>query len=386
MKPSTMRLAEFIEQEHDKIVDEWVAFAATLLPWAKDKDEQDLRDHISELLAAVVRDMKTPQTRHEQAEKSKGRSTTAEVVGDLSNTGKKHALERFQTGLKLDQLVAEYRAIRASVLRLWAKAHGDPQSDMTRFNEAIDEALTESTNWYSKELKYTRERFLAILGHDLRNPLYGIIMGAQLLTESQSSLSDRQLRVATVILNTAGRMERLVADLLDFTRTRLGAGIPITTKPMTLTPVCEQVISEFETTDPGHSSRFEAFGDLDGEWDHDRLEQVISNLVGNAMQYAGDDGRVRVVAHGQGDEVVLRVHNGGTPIPANALNWIFEPMVRQPTSDPTTNRTGLGLGLYIAREIVTAHGGTIRVTSTEQDGTTFTMKLPRYPRTAFNDL
>lgn len=375
-----MRLTEFIEREQSKIIEEWVAFAATLLPWAKGMDEKDLRDHAVELLAAVVSDMKSPQSSAEQAEKSKGRSVEAAAEGDLASVGHMHAAERWKTGFKLDELVSEYRALRASILRLWAKAQGEDQVDMTRFNEAIDESLTEATNWYSEELSRTREQFLAILGHDLRNPLSAIVMGAQLLTKSESSIDDRQLRVATRILNSAVRMERMISDLLDLTRTRLGEGIPVTPQPMNLTPVCHQVVSEFEAIHPGRQVRYESHGDLHGEWDSDRLQQVISNLVANAFQYGGDDGRVTVVAQEHGDEVVLRVHNEGEPIPANALKRIFEPMVRQPPRDGADkNSTGLGLGLYIVREIVAAHGGTIGVTSTEQDGTAFTVKLPRHP-------
>lgn len=374
-----MRLTEFIEREHKKIIEEWVAFAASLLPWARGMDEKDLRDHAVELLAAVVRDMQSPQSSAEQSEKSKGRAVEGEAGGALAVVGQQHASDRLKTGFKLDELVSEYRALRASVLRLWAEAQGEKHSEMTRFNEAIDESLTEATNWYSKELNRTREQFLAILGHDLRNPLGAIVMGAQLLTKSERSIDDKQLRIATRILNSAGRMERMVNDLLDLTRTRLGGGIPVTPKHMDLTPVCHQVMSEFEATHPGSRLRFESEGDLHGEWDSDRLQQVISNLVANALQYGGDDGRVSVVAQAHGDEVVLRVHNGGEPIPENALLSIFEPMVRQPTRDGSDmNRTGMGLGLYIAREIVTAHGGTIGVTSNEQDETTFTVNLPRH--------
>lgn len=377
-----MRLAEFIEQEHDEIIEEWVAFAATLLPWAKDMDDKDLRDHAEELLAAVVGDMKSPQSSAEQAEKSKGRPVEGAAEGDISKVGRLHAAERLETGFKLQELVSEYRALRASVLRLWAKAQGESeaQSDMTRFNEAIDESLAEATSWYSEEQNRTREQFLAILGHDLRTPLSAIVMGAQVLTKSENSIDDKELRVAKRILTSARRMERLLSGLLELTRTRLGTSIPVTPKPMKLTSVCLQVVSEFDAIHPGHDLRFESNGDLSGEWDSDRLQQVISNLVANAMQYASDDGLVSVVAHAHGEEVVLRVHNEGEPIPADALKRIFEPMVRLPTQDGSNkNRTGLGLGLYIAREIVTAHGGTISATSTEQDGTAFTVKLPRHP-------
>lgn len=374
-----MRLTEFIEHERDKILDEWVAFAATLLPWAKGMTESELRDHAAELLVAVVYDMKTPQSRAEQSEKSKGRDVEEAEEGDLASVGHAHASERLKSGFKLEELVSEYRALRASVLRLWAEAHGEKQAEMTRFNEAIDESLTEATTWYAEELDRTREQFLAILGHDLRNPLSAIVLGAQLLTNSESTLDDTQLRVVTRIRNSAGRMERMVYDLLDLTRTRLGSGIPVTPKRMNLTLVCHQVISEFEAVHPGHHVRFESQGDLHGEWDSDRLHQVVSNLVANALQYGGDEGCVSVVAEEHGEEVALRVHNQGEHIPDDALEKIFEPMVRYAAQNGSNrNSTGMGLGLYIVKEIVTAHGGTIGVTSTEKDGTSFTVMLPRH--------
>lgn len=148
---------------------------------------------------------------------------------------------------------------------------------------------------------------------------------------------------------------------------------------MDLTPVCRQVLAELEAIHPDSRLQFESKGDLHGEWDSDRLTQVISNLVANALQHGGEDGAVSVVAEEQGEEVVLRVHNEGPRIPENPMKKIFEPMVREPTQKRGANATGLGLGLFIAREIVTAHGGTIGVTSTAKEGTTFTVQIPRHP-------
>src|SRR5688572_29094153 len=175
-----MRLSEFIEQHREKIIEEWVAFARTLLPWSKGMSDKGLRDHAEELLTAVITDMESPQSSHEQAEKSKGRA----AEGALGTVGHKHATERLKTGFKLDQLVAEYRALRASVTRLWEQSHGEEDGELTRFNEAIDETLAEAAVWYADEMGRTREQFLAILGHDLRNPLGAIIMGASSLTRS----------------------------------------------------------------------------------------------------------------------------------------------------------------------------------------------------------
>ena len=370
-----MRLADFIQEHHKQIVKEWVEFAQGLHPWSDGMSEKVLTDHAVELLDAVVSDMQAPQTGSQKADKSKGKGPG----GDLTAVGSKHASDRLETGFRLDQLVSEYRALRASVVRLWSEAHGDKLGDLTRFNEAIDETLAEASHSYSELMTHTREQFLAVLGHDLRNPLAAITAGAALLTRSDR-LDDKQARVATRILNSAARMARMVNSLLDLARTRLGSTIPITRKPMNLTTVCQQVIAELEVVYPDHALRFHGEGDLSGEWDEDRLTQVVSNLVANALQYG--ESAVDVRARERGKEVELQVHNDGKPIPEGGLKRIFEPMVRQVESDGDRNATGLGLGLYIAREVTTAHGGTLGVTSTAAEGTTFTLQLPRKPAAA----
>jgi signal transduction histidine kinase len=260
------------------------------------------------------------------------------------------------------------------VIRLWAADHGDEQGELTRFNEAIDETLAESASQYSGMVSHTREQFLAVLGHDLRNPLAAITAGAMLLSRSDS-LDNKHARVATRILDSAERMSRMVSSLLDLARTRLGSSIPIVRKAMNLTTVCQQVIAELEVVYPDHSLRFASEGDLSGEWDGDRLTQVVSNLVANALQYGAAS--VTVTARALGEEVEFQVHNDGEPIPEGALKTIFEPMVRHADQDGGRNTTGLGLGLFIAREVVAAHCGTLGVASTASEGTTFTVRLPR---------
>lgn len=365
-----MRLSEFIEQNHEKILEEWVGFARTVHPWSEDATDKDLRDHAKELLTAVVNDMRSPQSGREQSEKSKGRAEDS-ALGEI---GEQHASDRLKSGFRLAQLFAEYRALRASVLRLWA-AHGDKDGEVTRFNEAIDETLAKGATSYAAELDETREQFLAILGHDLRNPLGAILMGAATLTKSQQ-LDEKHARAAQRIVSSAGRMQRMINDLLDLTRTRLGGGIPITRTRTDLMLVCEQVIDELQLVYPDRELRLEERGPLIGVWDGDRLTQVISNIVANALQYGDADSPVSIVAQANDDEAVVRVHNRGPTIPEDAIEKIFEPMVRQPTTG-ARNEGGLGLGLYVAREVATAHGGSIDVTSTDDDGTAFTVRLPR---------
>ncbi len=371
-KKVQMRLSEFIQSNQEEIIAEWVAFARSLLPWAEGMSEEQMRDHAVELLNAVVSDMKSPQSGHQRSEKSKGNAED----GELASVGKKHASDRLATGLNLNQLVSEYRALRASVLRLWEEAQGDKQGEVTRFNEAIDETLSTSTARYSETVDNTREQFLGILSHDLRNPIGAVTMGAALLVDSDDP---NTVDIATRILDSGERMNRMVSDLLDLTRTNLGSGIPVTRKPTELASVCRQVIAELQLIHSDCPLRFEAIGDLRGEWDSDRLAQVVSNLIANALQYCAPKSPVTVLAEQRGDEVTLQVHNDGLPIPERILPTIFRPMVRhQPGGqEHDHNKSGLGLGLFIASEIVTAHEGTIKVTSTQSGGTTFVVSLPR---------
>jgi signal transduction histidine kinase len=361
-------LAEFIDTERVTIVSEWEAFARSLLPEAAGMSALALRDHADEILSAIVRDMRTGQSAGEQTEKSKGRGEAQE----LGEVGELHAALRIEVGFKLSQMVAEYRALRASVLRLWEK-QGSDFHGVTRFNEAIDEALSVAVNRFMETTERYRDQTLGILGHDLRNPLTAIIMGSTRLVGSEN-LDDRQVAIAARMLNSATRMNRMIGDLLDLTRTRFGDLIPVAPLRIDLDPLCRQVVAELEAVRPAGRLSFTGNGDLCGDWDGDRVSQVLSNLIRNAIQYGADTEPITVIAEGNGSEVVVKVHNEGTAIPDGALSRIFEPMVRHSTDHKTT---GLGLGLYIAHQIVQAHGGKLSVTSTTADGTTFAVRLPR---------
>jgi signal transduction histidine kinase len=184
---------------------------------------------------------------------------------------------------------------------------------------------------------------------------------------------ERRARLVTRILNSAQRMERMIRDLLDASRARLGGSIPLTRRPMNLQQVCEEVILEIGAAPPGGTLRRHARGDLHGEWDAARLAQVVSNLITNAIQY-GNGTPIMITAQEQGDSVTLGVHNGGAAIPAALLPMVFEPLARG-RSDGGPH--SIGLGLFIARAIVSAHGGNIRVSSSPAAGTTFTVALPK---------
>ncbi|MCY1017172.1 hybrid sensor histidine kinase/response regulator [Pyxidicoccus sp. MSG2] len=220
-----------------------------------------------------------------------------------------------------------------------------------------------------------REQFLGILGHDLRNPLQAISGNAALLLR-YGGLAEPQRKSVNRISISADRMARMINDLLDFTRTRLGGGYALNRARMNVHDVVQQVVEELEVAHPKRRFELSLSGNGWGEWDADRIAQAASNLVGNAVQYSPEDTAVTVSLRDEGDGVRLDVHNQGLPIPAERLPHIFDPFVRAQDMR-SAQRNGLGLGLYITHEIVRAHGGLLRVTSTPQEGTRFWLHLPR---------
>ncbi|MFY0572040.1 ATP-binding protein [Archangium lansingense] len=221
-----------------------------------------------------------------------------------------------------------------------------------------------------------RERFLGIVGHDLRNPLNAITLSARVLLVSEA-LPERELKAVRRIASSADRMVRMISELLDFTRSRLGGGMPVDPSLADLSAICREALEELETSHPGSRLSLRVLGHGLGEWDSGRLSQVISNLVGNALQYSPEGSPIRVTVDGHAPhEVMLSVHNEGAPIPEDVLPELFEPF-RRGTRERTHNSGGLGLGLYIVQQIILAHGGTLSAESHSGDGTTFTARLPR---------
>lgn len=357
---------------------EWEAFARTCAPASGSMDITALRDHANEMLTVIVHDLTTPQGGHEQAEKSKGRAPT-----DAEKTAaERHGADRAESGFTTEQMVSEYRALRASVIRLWTKNQGQLTGaeieDLTRFNEAIDQALAESIVRYTQDLDNSKEMFLAILGHDLRTPLGAVIMSSQFMLET-GDLKEPHLELTSRIARAGTRMNQMVGALLDFTRSRLGGGIPIERAPMNMGKAVHDVVGEICAVYPNRKVDVDARGELQGEWDCARITQVLTNLLGNALEHGAADTGVTVEVHGDTDKVTVEIHNRGAAIPADQLKGLFNPMKKSESgavggNGPTGN---LGLGLYIAERIVNAHKGQIVVESSEEDGTTFTVNLPR---------
>ncbi|MEX0738878.1 MAG: sensor histidine kinase [Pseudohongiella sp.] len=377
-----MRLADFILANIEPILADWVSFARTITP---EKDITILRDHAAEILQAAALDMKTTQTSDERSEKSKGHDDDDPESQLLDSASVEHAIGRANTGFDTIELLSEYRALRASVIRLWRESLPDTLShdldDLTRFNEAIDQSAATAVESYTERVDETREIFLAILGHDLRNPLAALKLGAQVLSQTDY-LNTNLAKTADKMIDTANQMDGLILDLLDFAVTRMGHGIPIVTAKMNLSDLCQNGVTEIQAAHPERTIRCASHGDLDGTWDARRLRQVISNLLGNAIQYGAVDMPVDLTITGEASEVVINVHNDGEPIPPDRVLTLFHPMSRWLYRGLVHRPGNIGLGLYIVREIATAHDGSVQVTSSRAAGTDFTVRLPREPVSA----
>ncbi len=294
----------------EAILQQWEDFAREIWPDVS-PSIRDLRDHAQEMLLAVIKVMQTTQSEAEQHEKSVGNGSPSAASDKVDSASARHAENRLESGFDIRALVAEYRALRASVLNLWSREvpdmHATQVRDMTRFNECVDQLLAESILSYSDSVEHSRELLLGILGHDLRSPLCAVSMMAGLLEEHED-LRGSSRQMASLIVVAAREMTQLVGDLLDFAGSHLGVRMHITRQPMNL------------------------------------------------------------------DE--LGVCNQGPPIPDSLQAVIFDPLRRSSSNGMSRELGGFGLGLYIAREVVKAHGGDIEVRSDNRE-TAFIVKLPR---------
>ena len=373
-----MRLPEFIRQHVDRIVDEWEQFASTITPAAEHMDKVALRDHAKAILLAAARDMTTAQTTCEQMAKAKGEGP--EKTPSLDEAGASHGELRHTVGFDLVQMTSEFRHLRACVIRLWVDTLESPDltyfQDMIRFNEAVDEALAESTAAYADQVNHSRDIFLAILGHDLRAPLQAVSMSTEMLMRKVALQGDA-LACANNIKRGARHMAVMVSDLLELVRSRLGKSLPIEPAPMDLADAAHAAIAVACAGNPECDPTVIVVGDTRGVWDAGRIDQLLQNLIGNALQHGLNKRDVNLTVSGESDAVRLTVHNFGVPIPEEAIGTIFDPLVRSADEELGQPTTSLGLGLFIVKEVVDAHGGTIEVSSNETDGTLFTVVLPR---------
>lgn len=320
--------------------------------------------------------MSTPQTKEAQTEKSKGRAT--KLTGAPETAAQTHAVVRARSCFNINQLAAEYRALRASVLRLWMDECEPSEinlDDVVRFNEAIDQKIVESIGLFSAQVDQARNLLLGMLGHDMRLPLNTILMTAQYLSALNAGANVSE--AAARLIRSGASMKALLDDLIDFNRTTLGLGIKIDAAEGDLATLLKDELEQLRAAHPSRQIELEISGDTRGLWDGVRLQQLVRNLVVNAIRYGAADTPIQVVLTGDAANVTIEVKNSGPAIEKGLLKQIFDPLKRGlGQSNSNDSGAGLGLGLYIVREIARAHGGEATVRSDNEE-TVFTVRLPR---------
>ena len=322
-----MRFSSFIKDNLDAILEEWDAFARTLFPAGKAISNEELRDHCRAVLTAIAEDMETEQTEEGRAAKAKRMHREPEAETAASS----HGAMRQTSGFNFVQLVGEFRAMRASVLRLWSRADAAGASrpaaeEIARFNEALDQALAESVERYTADAAESREMFLAVLGHDVRSPLGSIRLATDVLV--RPALPEQmRVQVGLRIRRASDIISRLTADLLEYARSRLSRGIPVELEKADLRPICEDALDVVRTSHPEREFVQHLSGNLQVDCDVPRIQQLLSNLLNNAVQHGDTTRPVSLEAVGEADAVVLKITNFGTPIPVDAHDAIFEPLV-----------------------------------------------------------
>ena len=371
-----MGLADFIELRAPVILAAWDAFAATLLPAAAGASQVTLRDHAGQVLQAIVQDLRTshPPSRPAQAVQL---ATMPDAPGHTA--AQTHAVLRAAGGFTMRQMVAEYRALRAGVLQRWFESEAPGTEwgeDVIRFNQAIDQAIAESVEFFSREVEHRRDIFLAEVGHDLRSPLNALLLSARLVARlgDGTPVGEPTAR----LLRGGERMRELIDNLLDYSRTALDLGLVLQPTALDLADVCREEVELQQTALPGCRIDFVVEGTTRGCWDASRMKQLVSNLVNNAARYGNPGGPVVVKLMGTPAELTLSVENAGPTIPSETIDLLFEPLRRGANSDPGPERASMGLGLFIVRQVAQAHGGTVAVESANTR-TVFTVVLPRAP-------
>jgi signal transduction histidine kinase len=370
-----MRLADFIRNDMEAIIGGWEAFAATCLPAGARMGPSALRDHAPQILEAVAQDLTTLQSREAQADKSMGRGP--QLIDAPHTAAQTHAVLRAGSGFDINQLAAEYRALRASVLRHWINACQPEEphlNDIIRFNEAIDQALAESIAIFTDEVQQSRNLLLGMLGHDMRNPLQIILLAGRQLAESNAE--PEMSETASLLIKSGNRMKSLLDDLLDFNRINLGMAIQIAPSEVDLAALFADQLQQLRAVHPHRTLQLTTAGDTRGAFDAERIQRLLENLVVNAIKYGSGDTPIIVFVEGNDTGIRFEVRNAGEPIDPTLLEQIFDPLKRGRQDERHGADGSLGLGLYIAREIARAHGGDIEARS-ENKETAFAVRVPR---------
>ena len=372
-----MKLVTFIRTHKEDIAQEWIKYATENIECTRKMDVEEIKDHIMQMLDRIAEDMDSSQSDDQQEKKSKGNKEMKplEIKAAIA-----HGEQRVSFGFDIIQLSSEFRALRASVLRLWDhKSRTEDWSkdfhDMVRFNEAIDELWMISVQRFQEKLDQSRHWFLGILGHDLRNPITTISAANSILKLSKK-LSDREKAIIKHSDSSIKRMTELIDNLLELTELQLGIGMTMNKGKMDLAEQSEKIVEKMKLAYPEANIRLQSEGKLEGQWDALRLEQMMTNLITNAIRHGKPDGEVKVSLSAEENKASFSVHNEGPPIPEALQEKIYKDRFFRNNGN-STNEKNYGLGLFIVKEIVEGHQGEIELTSTKENGTTFTVNLPR---------
>lgn len=367
-------LADFIVQHAETIIEHAIAFARSV-EVGTPLDDAALRDHLPGIVEAIVSDLRTPQTRAEEIEKSEGRAPA--LTGRTRSAAGTHALHRAHSGYSISNLVSEYRALRASVLRLWSDAtehESASREEVARFNEAIDEAIAESVTHYADEVERWNRIFLGVLGHDLRSPLGAIVMTSEMI--ARMAVDAPIAGAAQRLIRSGERMRELLDRLLVYNRAQMGLGFEVNKADVDLVQECREEIELLQASMPEVRIHFRSPAALRGMFDAGRIREALANLVVNAHKYGLRGGEIQVELRDGSSGAELAVENAGDPIPRETLDLMFEPLRRGGLSSGEEERFSLGLGLFVVDQIARAHDGTVRAESADGK-TTFELRLPR---------
>jgi signal transduction histidine kinase len=361
---SRRQLAALLRARKEELMVRWTrrVLDDPQVPEANALAALDLRDHMPRLLDRLARGLE-----------SSGVGEAGGRTMDTDSIVREHARHRAAKGYLITEALRELSHFRIAILDACRAEGVTLEGDAAKYlHTAIDESMITGGEEMERAALAAlerqaafRERFIAILGHDLRNPLQSILFVAESLLDHD--VTEIQGHLVHRLTESANRMSRMIADVLDLTRARLGGGIPVDPRPADLGSIVRQAVEELEIARPDK-------GAVRGSWDPDRMAQVVSNLVSNALDYSPEGAPVAVRVREDGDGVILVVHNEGPPIAPEALPSLFDPFVQGEHAVPGE---GLGLGLFIAQQIVLSHGGSIDVHSAAGEGTAFTVRLPR---------
>jgi signal transduction histidine kinase len=355
------RVAEFLRAEQAKLTRLWESEVRRDLPALRTLARPVLLDHLPEFLDGL-------------ADWIDGKTEAAEHAFALLVEG--HALQRLGYGVGLETLTREYSKLRVVLVRemLQLPANDQVRESLVRLHEGMDRAINDAMHRYATRREEVRERFITILGHDLRDPLSTVSISANLLAVNPSLQPD-QRQVATRISRACERMQRMINDVLDFARGHLGGGIPANPTLNDMGEICRAAADEARGASPEREITVDIRGDLRGAYDRDRVHQAITNLISNAIHHT--EATVEIHAYEADDHhaVFTEVVSHGTAIPEVQRQQLFDPFAHFDGASP---RKGLGLGLYIVQQIALAHGGMCEVESNEA-ATTFRIRWPRVP-------